>query len=316
MEWKKDIKSPGLKRGIKSPGLVEGKSPGLKKGVKSSGLIEGKSPGLKEWKVASQDTGKRLSAFLQEKLQDEFSQRQIKRWLESNFCTVNGQVERFASRKVEAGDKVKFKIKEAPKTQLNTLWEDDYYTIIDKPAGLQTEDINAILVHRLDRDTSGVLILAKTNEAREAMEKLFKERHVQKHYLALVDGFPKQLEGTITAKIGIKRQQSGVKQWGIMPTGKSAETDWKLERKLPGYSLLSCYPKTGRTHQIRLHLAHIGHPILGDYTYCRTFKCPLRPQRQMLHAHSVSFIHPFTHQQVTVDAPIPPDFAEYLEVAS
>lgn len=268
-----------------------------------------------EWKAAAPDTGKRLSVFLQEKMKGEHSLKQIKRWLENNCCMVNGQAERFASRRLEAGDKVRFQVKEqAEVPKYETLYEDEHYIIINKPAGLLTEKLKPILVHRLDKDTSGAIILAKTEKAREAMEQLFREKKVEKKYLALVDGVPSHPDGVVKGKIGVKKEQFGTKIWGIVPHGKEAETAWRLERKGKNCSLLSCYPKTGRTHQIRLHMNDIGHPILGDYAYCRSFKCSYRPTRQMLHAASLNFVHPFTSDQIKIEAPLPPDFEEALKL--
>lgn len=244
-----------------------------------------------EWQVVEGDAGKKLTHFLQEKLGNH-SLKKLKRLLEANCCQVNGQMERFASRRLRRGDRVGFQEREMQKAPLQILYEDNHYRIINKPAGVISEDLQELLVHRLDKDTSGVMVLPKSQEAHDILMAQFRERTVYKHYLAYVDGVPSETKGVIKT----------------MMQNKTAITEWSLERQEKGCALINCYPKTGRTHQIRIHMNELGHPVLGDYHYCRRFATGHRPQRQLLHAAEIRFFHPFKEDLITVRAPVPDDF--------
>ena len=167
-----------------------------------------------------------------------------------------------------------------------------------------SEEFQELLVHRLDKDTTGVMVLPKTREAHDLLKAQFRERSVYKRYVALVDGVPEEEGGTIKSKIAKMRENF----WGDSPRGKLAVTDWKLEKAGNGYAMVHCFPKTGRTHQIRIHMNQIGHPVLGDYHYCRHFKSSLRPQRQLLHAEEIRFFHPFTEDMIAISAKLPEEF--------
>lgn len=216
------------------------------------------------------------------------SLKAIKRAIEEHGCFVNGRPERFASYEVKVEDQIKFT---PPKhTSIEILYEDKHLLIVNKPPFCLSQDFfGHKLVHRLDKETSGCLLLAKTPEIEKALVALFRERQVSKEYLALVEGVP-PATGVIREPI----------------EGLSAETGWRLEQKAP--SLIRCYPKTGRTHQIRIHLAWLGHPIWGDWRYksCKPAK------RVMLHAAKIGFVHPVTKQWLSIEAPLPEDFREAL----
>ncbi|MBI4057802.1 RluA family pseudouridine synthase [Candidatus Microgenomates bacterium] len=238
------------------------------------------------------------------------------------------------------------------------LYEDDYLLVIDKPAGVVVNRAESIkgetvqdwveqklkvqsakfkvvensdfvrragIVHRLDKETSGVLIVAKTSDAFENLQAQFKERKVEKSYVALVHGCVEPEEGTISAPVG--RLPWNRERFGVLPGGREAETRYKVEsrkyrvfgNKREEFSLLELYPKTGRTHQIRVHLKSIGHPVVGDMFYAgrKTARhdrqwCP----RLFLHAQSIIFQHPSENRKVTVTSPLPEDLSRALKTLS
>ncbi len=234
---------------------------------------------------------------------------------------------------------------------LSVLYEDDELIVIDKPAGLVVHPapgnqtgtlVNALLahcrgslagiggearpgiVHRLDKDTSGVMVAAKTDRAHRALSAAFAARALERRYLALVWGVPKTSEGRIEAPIG--RHPVDRQRMAVVAKGKPAVTRWRLLRAYgTALSLLECRLETGRTHQIRVHLAHHGHPLVGDPTYLRrlpaaaaTLDPALRSMlggfpRQALHAASLAFRHPSTGERLVFDTPLPPDMASLVE---
>jgi 23S rRNA pseudouridine1911/1915/1917 synthase len=158
------------------------------------------------------------------------------------------------------------------------------------------------IVHRLDRDTSGIILVAKNDAAHNALARQLKERTIEKVYIALVEGTPKPAEGAIDAPIARDRAQR--QRMAVASGGREAVTGYRVIERFRGYSLLEARPKTGRTHQIRVHLAAIGHPIVGDRVYGK--RSPL-VDRQFLHALRITFDHPRTHARTTLEAPLPPD---------
>ena len=219
--------------------------------------------------------------------------------------------------------------------ELPILYEDDDLLVLDKPAGLVTHPapghdagtlVNALLghcatlsgiggeqrpgiVHRLDKDTSGCLVVAKNDLAHRGLSAQFAGRTVQKIYLALVRGVPRPPSGTVEQPIG--RHPVHRKRMAVVPPprGRLARTDYRVRRLLPAAeaSLVECRLHTGRTHQIRVHLKHLGYPILGDTLYGGPGACP----RQMLHAWTLSFNHPRTGANLEFRAPLPPDFLAF-----
>jgi len=168
------------------------------------------------------------------------------------------------------------------------------------------------VVHRLDRETSGVIVLAKTDKAYHALVAQFAERTAQKEYLALVDKAPRLLSGLIDAKID--RHRTVRVRMAVRDDGRDAVTEWRVEEKYgPQAALVRAFPHTGRTHQIRVHLAHLGHPILGDRTYGK-FDIPAFTgwpmPRVMLHAHRLTLTHPQTGKPLTIAVEPPADFQE------
>jgi RluA family pseudouridine synthase len=172
-----------------------------------------------------------------------------------------------------------------------------------------------ILLHRLDKETSGVLLFAKDAEMAEMFFRLFNQRKVQKKYLALVDNCPKEDQGVIDNYIGTLGRYQGHAILGQVPKEapkkchpEHARTLWQCVKRGQSASLIACFPETGRTHQLRVHLSEMGHPILGDDTYCKKFTSSYRAIRVLLHAEQVSFLHPGTQELVVISSPIPQDF--------
>lgn len=276
------------------------------------------------WKVTPEESGMRLIAFLQKKLGSSFSARRIKQLLESNRCTINHRKERFGSAIVGNGDQISLMLDVQAKSSSvkpQILYEDDALLILDKPAGTPSESDHLLiskdlrLVHRLDRDTTGALIFAKSDQIFNAMLSLFKQRQVHKEYLAIVDGSPKENQGIIDNYLGEIHRYQGQKIWGEVKKGLHAITEWVCEKRSPSAALLRCIPKTGRTHQIRVHLSSIGHPILGDYHYAKTFRCTFQPNRVLLHASMLSFPHPEQQEKIVkATAPLPSDFKNAIQL--
>jgi len=274
---------------------------------------------MEKWKVEKEESGLKLLKFLKTK-HESYSLKQLKRFLEENLCAINGITERFATAIVHKGDLVTFNLPELKEIKITThtflknriLYEDDELFIYNKPSGITSDSFktNLNLIHRLDRDTTGVLMFAKGEAILEEMIKLFRQHMVRKIYLAIVDGAPKQTSGLIDNYLGKKHSYEGQAIWGSVSEAKGlhAITEWKVEKLGKNMSLLKVYPKTGRTHQIRVHLAGIKLPILGDYQYCRTFNCSYQPKRCLLHAFKVLFFHPVKKSKMEVMAPMPPDF--------
>jgi len=165
------------------------------------------------------------------------------------------------------------------------------------------------IVHRLDKGTTGVILIAKDYKTQEILSSLFQERAVQKTYRALVEGIIRSDEGTIEESISrhpVQRKKMAVVKEG----GRKSETAYKILRRLHGFTYIEAYPKTGRTHQIRVHLAHISHPVVGDETYGRNAKHSA--DRPLLHAYSISFPHPVEGFIVKVTAPVPDDMLAFI----
>lgn len=277
------------------------------------------------WKVIPQCAGQSLLQFLKENLNAPIPVRQIKRAIEGNLCKINGRIERHSSFKLRAGDEItletasldQFKPNELTLDPSRILFEDDYLLIYDKPAGVNSDETGLsklfpdyYMIHRLDKETTGVIILAKTLDVKEKMDAIFHDHKIKKLYMALVDGTPREKGGIVEGYIGRMTRKGTTNLWGIVDKsrGRYAYTQWQRKSSGKEASLVHCYPKTGRTHQIRLHMKEIGHPILGDYRYQRSFRCHYNPPRCMLHAAEVSFDHPATGAKLSVKAPIPEDF--------
>lgn len=275
-----------------------------------------------DWLVSSREAT-RLGSFLAERLHPA-SGKQIKRALEANGCCVNGKVERFPSRQLREGDRVEFRWPGEVSQQARVLYSDPDLMILDKPAGwvcdstlpkrLEAQWGPLWLVHRLDKETSGALLLARCPQIRSQLERLFVESRIQKLYWAVVDGTPGSSSGIQQQPLIRKEILNGQQRWGAARPGEGlpAQTLWSLLHPGKTCALLQCQPVTGRTHQIRVHLALMGHPILGDRQYATRFRTTLVPERVLLHAKSLSFPHPRTGQIVQVEAPVPEEMDRAL----
>jgi RluA family pseudouridine synthase len=279
-----------------------------------------------EWIATSKDSSTKLIEFLAQRLEGKYSARFLKRLIERNGCQINGRTERFASTLIGKGDHICLHIEQAsnsPSSQLEPqriLYEDEALLIYNKPAGINSDEKGVVkrlkshaslqLVHRLDRDTTGVLILAKQQACFEKLVNQFKQFQVEKKYVAIVDGVVVQPQGMIENYLGKKHAFAGQTIWGAVSSSRGlyACTEWQRLKKGAEASLLVCIPKTGRTHQIRVHMAEMGHPILGDFQYSKQFQCPYRPLRYLLHAKEIRFRHPVTGEFLSFIAPLPDDF--------
>lgn len=257
----------------------------------------------------------RLLTAVKEELHDSWTRKDLQWSIEHNRCRVNGEVERFASRLVKTKDRITIWPAKPPSFQMEPhriLYEDAHLFIYNKPSFICSPSLasllNLLLVHRLDRDTSGILILAKHAKAQALLEELFKQRKIEKEYHALVKGrFPE--EKTVEGMMGPIRRREGAIQWGMVAQGGvSSKTQFKCLSRGPDTSHLLCCPFTGRTHQIRVHLSYCGHPILGDVEYGGRVQ-PGGLFRPLLHASQISFFYPLENRELLIQAPLPEDFS-------
>lgn len=255
--------------------------------------------------VEAGEHGLSLLQFLKGQL--AYSGKTIKRVIDSNGCFINGKVERFSSSRVRQGDLIAIAMERSrypQKRHFSLLYEDETLRAVNKHPFVACNKSHTL--HRLDKETSGVLLTSDD----PAYFDLFYERKMKKKYLAVVCGKLSSKKGVINQPIGVKKQYDGHKVMHVTQQGKEALTRYEVMRELKDLSVLALYPKTGRTHQIRVHLAWLGHPILGDYDYGGHF--PVVPPRMLLHAHKISFQHPHKQEPLTIEAPIPEDFMPYL----
>jgi len=297
--------------------------------------------------IAPEAVGQRLDQFLREQLQD-FSRARIQLWIDEQRVRVNGQSAK-ASYRLREGDVVEAEpappppLKaEAEDIPLAVLYEDNDVVAIDKAAGMVvhagagiTEGtlVNALLhrygnglssgsaeerpgiVHRLDRYTTGVILVARNDLAHQSLAEQFATRTVEKEYLALVHGVIKGDSGRIEKPIGrdpIQRARMSVR----VRSGRTALTDWQVVERFPGYTFVRLRIGTGRTHQIRVHLSSLGHPVVGDRLYGAP-EHPAgmpKPERYYLHAHRIVFQQPRTGEPVEVISPLRPDMETWMEI--
>ncbi len=256
-------------------------------------------------KVSPSESGEPIVRFLQK--HTGASGKSLRRSIDKGLCRLNGKIERFHSTPVGPGDVVEIEwVMDATK-EVESVYEDNDYLIIDKPAGLRSEDVKmGFLCHRLDKETSGLLLIAKNKSALSEAEKAFKERTIEKGYYAIVEGTPKDKSGMIDSPLKSLKGPSGQAFWGVHPEGLESQTYWEKVKSASGISLLKCYPKTGRTHQIRVHLASIGHPIVGDVIYNR-LKGAHKGKRLYLHAYRLKF------NSIEIESFIPKEFEELFK---
>ncbi|EPP38274.1 RluA family pseudouridine synthase [Chlamydia avium] len=246
------------------------------------------------------DRVERLSSFLRVQL-PEYDKQSVINSIRYHGCRVNSRIERFESYKVHPGDHINLVIRTPQKPQI--LWDHPQWCAYDKPAYLSTEELAAKLklsiVHRLDRDTTGCILFAKHEDSVFPLTQLFKKRKIIKQYIALVFGHPNKSSGTITSYTAPKARRCGAVIFGNTHAsqGKLTITQWSILCTYKKYSLIQCSPITGRTHQIRLHMRTLGHPIVGDIDY-GSHNQPPNIFRPLLHAHSIKFPSPFSNENI------------------
>ena len=300
------------------------------------------------------ESGERLDRFLLAHLPKGCSRAQIQRWIEQGDVTVDDRPAKPGLR-LKSGHAIQLVPPNQPEIPplapepipLDIVYEDAQLLVINKQPGLVTHPaqghwtgtlVQAVLyhmqsrgerlerrgqepmrpgiVHRLDKDTSGLLIVAKTEAAHRALSKQLAARQIHRTYLAVVEGLMPRDEGTINAPIG--RHLTHRKEFTVRAGGREAVTHYRVLQRssksvLPGaapYKVLEVRLETGRTHQIRVHLVHIGHPVLGDPVYGRRRAPELT--RQLLHAHKLAFTHPLTGKALEFEAPPPGDLRPFL----
>lgn len=293
--------------------------------------------------VEGRQVGLRLDHFLVQVIPD-ISRAVLINSIRSGQIRVNG-LEKKNSYKLKEGDVIGGQIAVEPalsiepeEIPLQILFEDEYLLALSKPPGLVVhpgsgnrngtlvnglvhhchaiamvgDDIRPGIVHRLDKDTSGVMLVAKDEKILRLLAADFKNRRVEKEYLALVHGVFSEGQGRIVAPVGrhpVHRQKMAVQEI----TGRHAATNWRVLKEFENrLSLLALRIETGRTHQIRVHMSHIGHPIAGDLVYGARHQ-ESRFNRQMLHAARLGFVHPVTKEHLEIVAPLWPDFLQVVE---
>lgn len=276
-------------------------------------------------------------------LDSNMSREAIQRLIKEGKILVNGKIVK-ASYKTNIGDIITIEEAVAEETDLkpqeipiNIIYEDDDILIVNKEKGMVVhpgngnpdgtlanavvahckESLSGIggkirpgIVHRIDKDTSGLVIIAKNDSAHINLSNQIQKREVKKTYIALVRGLIKENEATINMPIG--RSTKDRKKMAVIKTGKEAITHLKVLERFDGYTLIELVIETGRTHQIRVHMAEIGYPIVGDTVYSNG-KNPFGVEGQMLHAQKLEFKHPTTGQTVSYEAPIPQYFTDIIK---
>ena len=252
------------------------------------------------------------------KIYKSYNRSTIQKFIESGFVTVDGEVAKKPNQKFEEGVKIDLRVPEDLKNadvKLKVIYEDDNVMVVNKPAGLLSEAKGeycpektladfGFVAHRLDRDTSGVMILAKSEEVQKFLKRQFQDRKVHKTYYAIVSGRPKLDEARIDLPMArdIKRPTT----FRVDPNGKEAETFYKVLKSDDKHSLVELRPTSGRTHQLRVHMKYLGHPILGDPVYGEE-----KADRLYLHAGSLEITLPGGVRKV-FESPLPKEFKNVL----
>ncbi len=310
---------------------------------------------LQTFRVEKDDGKKRLDAFLALKIANR-SRSRIQVMIDNGDVLVNGKTAK-SSSKVTENDEIEVELTEIPAEMfepenipLDIVFEDNFLAVINKPAGMVVHPgagissgtlANAIafhfgleqsqspqrsnrvgIVHRLDKDTSGLIVVAKDIDTHEALSAQFHDRTVYKRYIALVHGEIEENIGTVDAPIA--REKHNRTKMAIRGHGRNALSLWQVKQRFEKFTLLEVEIKTGRTHQIRVHLAHIKHPVVGDETYnggrdknvpnLATRKAIKDLSRFFLHAEKLSFTHPQTKELLSFRCPLTAELAEFLEL--
>lgn len=287
----------------------------------------------------------RLDSFISE--ETELSRNQVQKIIKAGKVTVNKTIEKKSSFLLKEGDKVQFIFVHEEKNStllkqtgpdLEILYEDDYLLIIDKPKGLVCHpaaghptdtlvnfvygylDSFPFLVHRLDKDTSGLLVIAKDENSHQLLQKLWRDRLVEKKYYALCHGNIESKHGLIDSPI--KRSKTNRQKMTVSPeiNSKDAQTEFTVLKVFDDYCLLDVTLKTGRTHQIRVHFKAIGHSIVGDLDYGderdNSLVGKMGLNRQFLHAYSLKFKHPVTGDEISIQSELASDLKAFMDKIS
>ena len=293
--------------------------------------------------LTAQNPGERIDRFLSKDL-ETLSRSYLQKLLKDGEISVNGKHVK-ANYKVSEGDKIQIRIPEPENPDilpenipLDILYEDDDILVVNKPKGMvvhpapghyshtlvnavmyhcgeRLSGINGVLrpgiVHRIDMDTTGSLLICKNDHAHQILAEELKEHSITRRYHAIVHGNIKEDTGTVNAPIGrhpVDRKKMSTKA----PNGRHAVTHYKVLERFGDYTYIECELETGRTHQIRVHMSSIVHPILGDTVYGPA-KCPYKLQGQTLHAKILGIMHPTTGEYMEFDAPLPDYFSDLLQ---
>ena len=307
---------------------------------------------------SSLDEAKRLDAFLAERIEG-WSRSRLQRLIENEDVLVNEKTAK-PSHKLHENDEIEVDLVELPVARfepenipLDIVYEDEFLAVINKSAGMvvhpgagvqsgtlanaiafhfaesfekqnrdDPDSIRIGIVHRLDKDTSGLIVVAKTDEIHEALSEQFRERLVYKSYVALVHGSPDQNTGKIEAPIG--RNKHNRLRMKVATHGRSAVSLWKVRKRYDKFTLLDVEIKTGRTHQIRVHMGYINHPVVGDEIYnegrdntvadTNARNAIASMQRFFLHAEKLSVTHPKTNQRLEFTQELPTELNEFLDL--
>ncbi|HEY4600378.1 MAG TPA: RluA family pseudouridine synthase [Cerasibacillus sp.] len=291
---------------------------------------------MKQYRVQNDGSGKRIDKLLTF-IEPNVSRSEIQSWIKQGHVTVNDSVVK-ANYKCVEGDTIAWTIPEkqtltikAEHLPLEIVYEDDDIIVINKPRGMVVHPssghtsgtlVNALLyhchsglstlsgeeragiVHRIDKDTSGLLVVAKTNEAHRELQKQFKNRQVKRNYEAIVHGVISHDHGLIDAPIGRDPKQR--QNMAVVDDGRHAVTHFRVIKRYGEFTHIECQLETGRTHQIRVHMKYINHPIVGDPKYGP--RKPFVKFGQVLHARSLEFTHPITEEHLSFESDLPGDF--------
>ena len=301
----------------------------------------------KEFVVDELNINKRLDVFLEGQMAN-ISRSQIKNLIEQDLVLVNDVLPKKAGQTLKLQDKILVDIKQndahniiAEDLPLNIIFEDEYLAVINKEQGMVVHPaagnysgtlVNALMhhfthlssinssvrpgiVHRLDKDTSGLLVIAKNNEVHENLAKQIKEKSAKRVYRAICSGIIKEDSGVINKNLIRSTKDRKKIEVTTETKGRSAITEYKVLDRLAGFTYVEFNLLTGRTHQIRVHAKYLGHPVLGDASYGHNYK-KIKLNGQLLHAYKLSFTHPITKERMTFEAPLPAYFQKMLTILS
>lgn len=289
--------------------------------------------------INEEEKNERIDSFLAKKM--DLTRTRVQQLIKDEMIKVNEKKVK-SSYKLEENDVVIVVIPEVETVEIlpenidiNIVYEDEHIAVIDKQAGLVVHPaqghysgtlVNAIMyhikdlsgingelrpgiVHRLDKDTSGLVIIAKNDKAHNELARMFSEKEVKKTYVTITKGKINKIKGKIVTQIGRdKNDRKKMAVVSVLNGGKNAITNYKVIKQNEKFSFVEVNIETGRTHQIRVHMKYLGYPILGDSTYGRADS----EKRQMLHAHKLEFLHPITKEKMNFIAEIPEDFEKAL----